>query len=423
MQNPCYAVPLFAAVVAFASAGVAAQTYSSRALATLGGSSNYGQAVNNKGQVVGFSTTTGDSTFDPFLTGINGAGITDVGSLGGYTLAYGVNDIGQVVGYGQPATHYNGQAFVTGPNGTKLSALGSLSATTYSRATGINNDGRVVGYIGDTSTNYDTAYIVQAKGAALQPLGTLGGGGSVAFAINNDGLVVGYSETAVPADDAFITGTNGKGMKDLGIGPDSAASAINDSAQVAGTAADASSNQYGFVTAPHGGAAVRLGTLGGANSWAFGLSNTGQVVGWAQIPSGDYHAYVFRGGAMLDLNALVTLPADVILIQANAINDRGQIVAQANNSLTYLLSPPVGEQLASVLQILVGAGANNSLLGKVTQAQTYYAARDLKDTCFSLNAFGEAVKEEQSSQKLSQAFALELSADAQGLMAAVGCGN
>jgi probable HAF family extracellular repeat protein len=422
MRKLSLASVLVSAAAAVGGGGALAQSYTVHALATLGGSSNYGQALNNKGQVVGFSATAGNVTYDPYLTGANGVGIADIGSLGGYTLAYAVNDVGQVAGYGQPAGFPNGQAFLTGPNGARIAALGTLSAGTYSRATGVDNTGQVVGFIGNGNTNTDTAFIIRVKGGALQTLGTLGGASSDANAINGSGRIAGYAETAVAADDAFITGPDGGPMRDLGIGPDSFANAINNNGQVAGTAYNTSNGTYAFVTTTNGGAATQLGNLGGTNAAAFGVSNAGQVVGWAQTATGNYHAFVYGTNGMIDLNSLVTLVDGAYLIQATAINDRGQIVAQASDNDTYLLSPPVSQQMGAVLQIVTNAAVDSSLAGKMAQAQAYYAAHDAPDACFMLASF-EYEARAQAGEKLTQSFSLELVADAQGLMAAIRCND
>jgi len=38
-----------------------------------------------------------------------------------------------------------------------------------------------------------------------------------------------------------------------------------------------------------------LGSLGGTTSYAYGINNSGQVVGEAMTSSGDYYAFVYSG--------------------------------------------------------------------------------------------------------------------------------
>ena len=72
-----------------------------------------------------------------------------------------------------------------------------------------------------------------------------------------------------------------------------------------------------------------LGTLGGRNSYAFGINNQGDVVGSSETADQQYHAFVYADGVMLDLNLRVALDAGWVLEYASDINDRGQIVAGA----------------------------------------------------------------------------------------------
>ena len=64
-----------------------------------------------------------------------------------------------------------------------------------------------------------------------------------------------------------------------------------------------------------------LGTLGGTNSRASAINNTGETVGWSEIRSGQRHAFLYRAGVMHDLGALAGGRSE-----ANAVNDAGTAV-------------------------------------------------------------------------------------------------
>jgi probable HAF family extracellular repeat protein len=70
-----------------------------------------------------------------------------------------------------------------------------------------------------------------------------------------------------------------------------------------------------------------LGTLTGDNgvSEAWDINDAGQVVGGAQTSAGYTHAFLYYGGGMTDLGALVPYGDS----SANAINNLGQVVGDA----------------------------------------------------------------------------------------------
>jgi len=80
----------------------------------------------------------------------------------------------------------------------------------------------------------------------------------------------------------------------------------------------ASANQYELID---------LGTLGGIKSYAYGINDSGQVVGYSKNSDGDYHAFFWNGIDMIDLG---TLGGDKSC--AYGINDSGQVVGYSRNS-------------------------------------------------------------------------------------------
>lgn len=82
----------------------------------------------------------------------------------------------------------------------------------------------------------------------------------------------------------------------------------------------------GSALAGPGWTFATLGTLGGNVSWATGVNNAGEVVGWSGVTPGEspgidpeYHAFAHGNGAMRDLGRLGDNSS------AWAINDRGAI--------------------------------------------------------------------------------------------------
>jgi probable HAF family extracellular repeat protein len=109
---------------------------------TLGGVYSTATGLNNRSQVAGFSTLTGDLTQHAFLW--DQEGIKDLGTLGGSSSeTFALNDRGEVVGrslmVGDQALH----AFLW-KHGA-MTDLGALAGDTFSQALSINAAGQIVG--------------------------------------------------------------------------------------------------------------------------------------------------------------------------------------------------------------------------------------------------------------------------------------
>jgi probable HAF family extracellular repeat protein len=118
-------------------------------------------------------------------------------------------------------------------------------------------------------------------------------------------------------------------MMDLGTlgGTDSTAHGINDSGQVMGDAQDALDRPRAFVWT-QGGGTVDLGTLGGPYSYARGMNDRGQVVGFSLVDMSSYHAFLWtQGEGMVDLGTLGGPNS-----YARGVNETGQVVGESQNA-------------------------------------------------------------------------------------------
>jgi probable HAF family extracellular repeat protein len=304
---------------------VNAQTYSFTDLGSLLGNGSAANAINDSGQVAGYSPAG--------ATLWNGTSAITYSTFGNYSNnANAINNLGVMVGEAYYAAA--GDFHATVWNGTKVTDLGTLGGS-HSGAFAINDSGLIAGYsVNSSGIGRATLW----NGTTKIDLGSLSGGGSSAYAINNAGQVAGFSGVANGYHATLWSGTS---IIDLGSGASggtlSVANAINDVGQVAGYASTIG-NSSQHATLWNGTAAIDLGTLGGFLSTANAINNVGQVVGVSYITGNSaYHATLWNGDAVIDLNSF--LSASIVnagweLTQAYGINDSGWIVGRAYNNLT-----------------------------------------------------------------------------------------
>jgi probable HAF family extracellular repeat protein len=264
-------------------------------LGTLGGSSGIGNGINRSGQVAGYSTNS-TGTYRAFLS-TNGT-LTDIGDLGGGSaVAYGINDLGWVVGSGvtakgenHPFLYRNGKMF-------DLGTLGSKNNDWWNVAQAVNNSGVVAGTSYDAIGNF---FGFVWKSGKMTKMGTLGGSWSQTYGINNKGQTTGLAYTKNGSAHAFIANCGSCALKDLG-------------------------------------------TITGSTStvWGFAINDSGVVVGQTTFQN-TYHAFVYSGGKMKDLNSMIPAASGWELTEANGINAAGQIVGMGTingQEHGYLLTP------------------------------------------------------------------------------------
>jgi probable HAF family extracellular repeat protein len=271
-----------------------------------GGYESVANAINNRGQVVGFATNTIPDPFSFF--GVTQAraflwqkgAMQDLGTLGGPdAIAIAINNRGQIAGNSYTNSTPNSVLDACGNNvptedpfiwkNGKMTDLGTLGGT-CGLVTGQNDHGQVIGQ-SDLAGDLTFHPFVWAEGRGMQDLGTLGGNTGVANWINDDGSIAGKADlpgTPPQNHDAVLWGEDG--------------------------------------------ALIDLGTLPGDScANAYYVNSRGQVVGTSEsrdlclIPTGE-HAFLWEDdGPMIDLNSLIPSGSSLQLTFAVAINDRGEI--------------------------------------------------------------------------------------------------
>jgi probable HAF family extracellular repeat protein len=244
--------------------------------ALAGGDYSSASAINDEGEVAG-AANTGESII-PFVWTTSG-GVQRIPLLPGDNCGqpFSINKHGNVVGY---SSGPNGVKAVLWTAGAGVQNLGTLHGGSYSRARDINDSNEIVGTVKTASG--DRA-VLWAKVGNVRNLGALPGDtSSEATAINNAGDVVGYSNGPQGAR-AFLW-SRATGMQNLGV------------------------------------------LRGGNFSRALDINDAGEVVGTSTSSSGD-RAFVWtRGAGMQDLNDALSNDVGVVLVEAHAINNKGQIL-------------------------------------------------------------------------------------------------
>lgn len=273
--------------------------------------------INNAGQMAGTQYVDGGAVHAAvYSSGL----VTDLGAFGGtYSYATAINETGAVAGNLGMAGEGE-HAF--------LYQYGAMHDIGVAFAAGVNASGDVVGR--KATANGATGFIYRA--GIVTELGQLGGGNiSSATAINDAGQVVGESNIAV--DGQVPTHPylhDGATLHDLGTLADrgvNSAVAINNAGQVAGYSAAEDGRMHVFFH--EHGVMHDLGSFGGLDVAIGGMNQLGQVVGTGNTPDGPDVAFIYRGGALVDLNTLIDPALGWSITSALDINDHGQIIANA----------------------------------------------------------------------------------------------
>jgi len=168
---------------------------------TLGGTSGFPTALNNRGEIVGESNLAGDLIFRPFLW-TKSRGIQDLGTLGGDTgLTNSINDAGDIVGKTDLAGPLSPQDHhaVLWTHGV-INDLGALPGDSSSNAYFVNDHGQVVGTSEDRAHMLigigEHAFLWEHGGPMVDLNSLIPAGSSLqltyAVAINDHGEIAGF---------------------------------------------------------------------------------------------------------------------------------------------------------------------------------------------------------------------------------------
>lgn len=365
-------------------------------LGSFGTGQSYALAINNNGQVVGYASLINGGGVRHAFFWSPGTSMQDLGTLSGgnESFAYGINDAGQIVGSSIVANGGGSYAFLysnghmTDMNGLLQSGSGWI----LSGAAAINNAGQVAGN-GINQAASGHAFVYSLSSGSIQDVGSLDGGFTQATAINGNGHVTGSSTVNDQYQDQKAYVYRGGPLTELDalstLRPFCVGYSINNSDQVVGLS-PVTLNSNPFATAAKAilweadGSMLNLGTLQNTNdnydSSAYGINDSGQIVGLSDYftPNGDIpHAFIYQGNVMYDLNDYLSENPGWVLTQANAINNKGQIVGYGTNPQgqihAFLLNPvppctalnPVGYKQASTSSAVpTHFGKENTLTSK-----------------------------------------------------------
>ncbi len=296
-----------------------------------GGRTCQAQALNDAGAVVGCADFADNHGHSHAVVWDSGKPPRDLGTLdGGGSQASRISGGGIVVGR---SSHSDGGIHATVFDTNAPRDLGTTAGSS-SMAFGVDDAGHTL-IAADTPSGEFHSYL--QKDAQKTDIGALPGyRDTVAGDLNSNGTVVGTADNGEGGNLAF----EWKSGRLTSLAPpapytNSFAAAVNGVGEIAGHCSIGAAKSHAVVWTQ--GQPTELSASDGKDSEALALNDSGDVVGMC-----NNHACLWRGGKLFDLNNMIGKHGDMVLHEAVAINNHGQIACNGtvNKQIrAYLLTP------------------------------------------------------------------------------------
>jgi probable HAF family extracellular repeat protein len=248
------------------------------------------------------------------------------------TLANGVNDLGQIVGSsGSSGFLYSGGVY------TSLNVTGATGTQAY----GINNSGNIVGSYSDGNGTHGFLY---SGGTYLTLNDPLAPNATAAYGINASGQIVGAYSDANGVHGFLDSGGIFTTLNDPLATSGTQANGINDLGQIVGTYSN-STGYHGFLYKISTNTYVTVDDPAGTDGNLIqGINDNGQIVGYYSDSSGN-HGFVESGSTFSSLDNPLAIST-----MASGIAMNGEIVGSyrdSSNSFHGWLTNPASGATAS----------------------------------------------------------------------------
>jgi len=272
-------------------------------------SGRFGVAINNNGQVTGWSGSSVDGGY-VFVWSQGTATSLALPAGDVFATTTALNDTGIVVGDVQidvPAYWQNGSVVTLTP----------YQGYTAGDTTAVNDSGEIAGFLLNGFLPSATVWINGSPTILSSDIST-------ATAINASGEVGGWDQLG---HDTAAIWLNGKETV-LGLLPGdlfSSVRAINNAGVVVGASDNLTTISHAFIWT--GGTMTQLPGLS-SSGWtqAAAINNQGIVAGTSSAADGTAHAVIWVNDALIDLNSYLPANSGWVLSSATGINDHDQIV-------------------------------------------------------------------------------------------------